>query len=101
MLLRRLRASVRLASRRLDVQAFVEIASALGVLACFLQLNAGRSQGRRLETEVTMAQDKPFHLTGNFAPVQDEVSAEHLEVEGAIPSGLRGLYLRNLSLIHI
>nr|MCS5636526.1 carotenoid oxygenase family protein [Myxococcota bacterium] len=42
-----------------------------------------------------MDEAKPFHLKGNFAPVQDEVSAENLEVEGAIPSGLQGLYLRN------
>ncbi len=42
-----------------------------------------------------MEETKPFHLEGNFAPVADEVSAENLEVEGAIPPGLRGLYLRN------
>jgi carotenoid cleavage dioxygenase-like enzyme len=42
-----------------------------------------------------MGDGKPFHLNGNFAPVQDEVSAEKLEVEGAIPPGLQGLYLRN------
>jgi carotenoid cleavage dioxygenase len=37
----------------------------------------------------------PFHLRGNFAPVQQEVSAFHLEVRGAIPPELRGVYLRN------
>ena len=42
-----------------------------------------------------MEETKPFHLEGNFAPVPDEISAENLEVEGAIPPGLRGLYLRN------
>ena len=42
-----------------------------------------------------MEEAKPFHLEGNFAPVQDEISAENLEVEGAIPPALRGLYLRN------
>ncbi|MCS5637531.1 MAG: carotenoid oxygenase family protein [Myxococcota bacterium] len=42
-----------------------------------------------------MAEATPFHLQGNFATVQDEVSAENLEVEGSVPSELSGLYLRN------
>lgn len=29
----------------------------------------------------------PFHLSGNFAPVPDELTATDLEVEGAIPRG--------------
>jgi carotenoid cleavage dioxygenase len=37
----------------------------------------------------------PFYLKGNFAPVADEVTAFDLEVDGAIPPQLRGLYLRN------
>ena len=37
----------------------------------------------------------PFHLQGNFAPVQEEKTAVDLEVQGAIPPELRGLYLRN------
>jgi carotenoid cleavage dioxygenase len=37
----------------------------------------------------------PFHLRGNFAPVQQEVTAFQLEVQGALPPELRGLYLRN------
>jgi carotenoid cleavage dioxygenase len=37
----------------------------------------------------------PFHLRGNFAPVQQEVTAFHLDVQGAIPPELRGCYLRN------
>ena len=36
-----------------------------------------------------------FHLQGNFAPVQEEKTAVDLEVQGAIPPELRGLYLRN------
>ena len=36
-----------------------------------------------------------FHLQGNFAPVQEEKTALDLEVQGAIPPELRGLYLRN------
>ncbi len=37
----------------------------------------------------------PFHLKGNFAPVQDELSVDDLEVHGAIPPELEGRYLRN------
>ena len=37
----------------------------------------------------------PFHLQGNFAPVHEEKTAFDLEVQGAIPPELRGLYLRN------
>jgi carotenoid cleavage dioxygenase len=55
---------------------------------------AGASAQRR-ESEGTMEESRPFHLQGNFAPVQEEVSAENLEVEGSIPPALRGLYLRN------
>ena len=36
----------------------------------------------------------PF-LSGNFAPVEDEMESPRLEVTGAIPSALSGLYLRN------
>ncbi|AJY48293.1 hypothetical protein TM49_16980 [Martelella endophytica] len=39
--------------------------------------------------------DNP-HLTGNFAPVGTEIDSERLEVlEGAIPEGLAGAYIRN------
>ncbi len=41
------------------------------------------------------SQQLPFHLQGNFAPVQEEKTALDLEVQGAIPPELRGLYLRN------
>lgn len=37
----------------------------------------------------------PFHLRGNYAPVLDEVSLTDLEVEGAIPPELTGVYMRN------
>jgi carotenoid cleavage dioxygenase len=37
----------------------------------------------------------PLHLRGNFAPVREEHTASALEVRGAIPTELRGLYLRN------
>lgn len=38
---------------------------------------------------------RPFHLTGNFAPVRHETLIEDLPVEGAIPPALCGLYVRN------
>jgi carotenoid cleavage dioxygenase len=37
----------------------------------------------------------PFHLRGNFAPVADEATLGELRVEGALPSELTGLYVRN------
>jgi carotenoid cleavage dioxygenase-like enzyme len=40
-------------------------------------------------------QELPFHLQGNFAPVPDEMTETHLEVEGAIPPELSGIYARN------
>ena len=39
--------------------------------------------------------DLPWHLTGNRAPVFDEVTLTDLEVKGAIPTDLRGRYFRN------
>jgi len=35
------------------------------------------------------------YLSGNYAPVLDEIDAPVLEVTGAIPEALRGAYLRN------
>jgi carotenoid cleavage dioxygenase-like enzyme len=37
----------------------------------------------------------PAHLTGNFAPVPDEITTTDLPVTGTIPPGLSGWYLRN------
>lgn len=37
----------------------------------------------------------PFHMTGNYAPVPDELTEYDLPVRGAIPAGLDGWYLRN------
>ena len=37
----------------------------------------------------------PFYLRGNFAPVEEEVGAFDLKVEGEIPESLSGLFLRN------
>jgi carotenoid cleavage dioxygenase len=37
----------------------------------------------------------PWHLQGNYAPVMDELTETQLEVTGAIPPELTGLYVRN------
>jgi carotenoid cleavage dioxygenase len=37
----------------------------------------------------------PFHLRGNYAPVESEITTFDLPVEGALPPELTGLYLRN------
>ena len=42
-----------------------------------------------------MSEEKPFHLQGNFAPVSEELTATNLEVVGAIPPELSGMYVRN------
>jgi carotenoid cleavage dioxygenase len=39
--------------------------------------------------------ETPWHLSGNYAPVPDELTAFDLPVAGAIPPELRGLYVRN------
>ncbi len=40
-------------------------------------------------------EEKPWHLSGNNAPVFDEVTLTDLEVKGAIPPELSGRYFRN------
>lgn len=42
-----------------------------------------------------MADEIPFHLKGNFAPVKEELTALAPEVIGTIPRELNGLYVRN------
>jgi carotenoid cleavage dioxygenase-like enzyme len=41
------------------------------------------------------APELPFHLQGNYAPVEQEVTAFDLPVEGAVPPEIRGLFVRN------
>src|SRR3989475_11160590 len=36
----------------------------------------------------------PF-LQGNFAPVQEEITADNLKVIGTLPSGMDGMFVRN------
>ncbi|NQZ98861.1 MAG: carotenoid oxygenase family protein [Myxococcales bacterium] len=38
---------------------------------------------------------RPFYLSDNFAPVEEERSAFELPVRGSVPESLRGVYLRN------
>ncbi len=38
---------------------------------------------------------RPFHLTGNYAPIADETTAFDLPVAGALPAELDGTFLRN------
>jgi carotenoid cleavage dioxygenase len=40
------------------------------------------------------ANEPAFHMRGNFLPVKEEVTAFDLEVEGALPPELTGLYVR-------
>ncbi len=46
-------------------------------------------------TTVPFDPDVPWWLQGGFAPVTDEVASTTLEVEGALPPELTGLYVRN------
>jgi len=44
---------------------------------------------------VSTKTEKPFFLTGNYAPVFDEVTATELAVTGAVPGELAGRFVRN------
>lgn len=46
-------------------------------------------------TDVVDETRVPWHLRGNFAPVFDEVEIDNLEVSGAIPPAIDGLFIRN------
>ncbi len=56
-----------------------------------------RARANATTTAVTAAvdTDTPWWLRGNFAPVLDEVEAFDLDVRGAVPPELNGLYVRN------
>ena len=40
-------------------------------------------------------EEKPWHLSGNNAPIFDEATVTELEVKGSIPTELKGRYFRN------
>ncbi|MEE3015225.1 MAG: carotenoid oxygenase family protein, partial [Actinomycetota bacterium] len=42
----------------------------------------------------TIESETPWHLRGNWAPVQTELTVENLLVEGSIPPQLEGVYIR-------
>ncbi len=44
---------------------------------------------------MNQAQQKPFYLRDNFAPVEQEISDDNLQVIGSIPPALNGRFLRN------
>ncbi|MFM7093038.1 MAG: carotenoid oxygenase family protein, partial [Actinomycetota bacterium] len=46
-------------------------------------------------TAASTAPQANRYLTGNYAPVRDEVTAFDLEVIGELPADLNGRYLRN------
>ena len=41
------------------------------------------------------AAPEPWFLSGNYAPVPDEITEHDLRVTGSVPAELRGMYLRN------
>ncbi len=45
--------------------------------------------------ELAPKKKPPFHLRGNYAPVQEERTDTGLEITGSLPPELEGLYLRN------
>lgn len=47
-----------------------------------------------MSTALKTDENYNYHLSGNFAPVQDEHTAEGLEVIGEIPSDIEGHFLR-------
>jgi carotenoid cleavage dioxygenase-like enzyme len=46
-------------------------------------------------TTVALDGDEPWWLQRGFAPIDDEVESTELEVDGALPPELTGLYVRN------
>lgn len=46
-------------------------------------------------TTLAIDPSRPYWLQGNFAPVMQEVTAEHLTIRGALPPSLNGLYVKN------
>jgi carotenoid cleavage dioxygenase len=74
-----------------------------GAVATAVLAACGGDKGRRPSsspatapaTTVPIDPATPWWLQGNFAPVDREVEAVDLVVEGALPTALSGLYVRN------
>jgi len=78
-------------SRRELLRVATRGAAALGVAGAFgATLRAGPSGAASLEPDATR-----WWLRGPYAPVEREVVAQDLEVEGALPVALSGLYVKN------
>ena len=75
----------------------VAAASALG--ACSSDSTPHAVRGPRATTTTRIARpvdpSQPWWLQGDFAPVEREVEAVDLAVEGTLPRDLSGLYVRN------
>ena len=48
-----------------------------------------------IEADTTRTATLPWHLSGNYGPVEHELDTGDLEVEGVIPSEIDGQYMRN------
>ncbi|HRE00078.1 MAG TPA: carotenoid oxygenase family protein, partial [Ilumatobacteraceae bacterium] len=48
-----------------------------------------------MSTDTTSHTSTNLYLTGNYAPVRDEVTAFDLPIVGQLPAELNGRYLRN------
>ncbi len=75
----------------------VAAASALGACSSGTGRRGASAPGATTTTFVPPPVDPsgPWWLQGDFAPVQHEIEAVDLVVEGSLPRGLRGLYVRN------
>jgi carotenoid cleavage dioxygenase-like enzyme len=78
-------------NRRAFLQRSALLATGLALPSAFLKACGDADRTAPLVVDP----DTPFWLQGNFAPVQDEVTAFDLPVRGRIPSELNGLYVRN------
>ena len=47
-----------------------------------------------LEDHAAQTAPLPWHLRGNWAPVQDELTVTDLRIDGAVPPELEGVYIR-------
>lgn len=68
-------------------------AGAVALAAC--SRSPGSARPSSVPTTVELDPDQPWWLQRGFAPVEREVEAFDLAVDGALPSQLTGLYARN------
>jgi len=75
-------------------------AAAAGGIAALTGCGGEQGAGRGATSTTTLpplpwSDDLPYWMQGGFEPVRDEVEAFDLEVTGALPPELTGLYVRN------